>query len=64
MVRVRTIMQLSVTQHRFLLCKDAAYKETLKGMLQGLADSEAIVRAAAKGSLTPLLLSATEEECA
>ena len=57
------LLQLDVTQHRFLLCGDTSYKVALGGAVQGLADTEATVRSAAKTSLTPLLLSLSNEDC-
>ncbi|OEH77445.1 hypothetical protein cyc_06494 [Cyclospora cayetanensis] len=60
---IPALLELDLTQHRFLVCGDATYQEALKAALQGLADPEASVRAAAKTCITPLLLSASDEDC-
>ncbi|KAL8426760.1 hypothetical protein Efla_006746 [Eimeria flavescens] len=60
---IPVLLELSVTQHRFLLSGDPSYEEALSGLVQGLADPEASVRGAAKSALTPLLLGSSPRDC-
>ncbi|KAL8441861.1 hypothetical protein Emed_007455 [Eimeria media] len=60
---IPALLELDVTQHRFLLFGDPSYKVTLAGIVQGLADPEASVRGAAKTALTPLLLGSSARDC-